>query len=159
VKESLQQKNVQQKIKEYEMKEDGLLMHTNIIYVPSSEELRNLVLKEMHNVPYARHPSYQKKIAVVRHQLFWPGMKKDVFYYISRCMECQRVRADHRHQIGMLQPLPIPEKKWEVVTMDFITKFPRTTSQHDSIMVVVETLTKAAHFFPLKLTHPTTNIV
>jgi hypothetical protein len=61
VKEGLQQENVQQKIKEYEMMEDGLLMHKNIIYVPSSGELRNLVLKEMHNVPYARHPGYQKK--------------------------------------------------------------------------------------------------
>jgi hypothetical protein len=68
------------------------------------------------------------------------------------------VKVDHRHRTGMLQPLPIPEKKWEVVTMDFITKLPRTTSQHDSIMVVVETLTKAAHFFPIKMTHPRTNI-
>jgi hypothetical protein len=79
VKESRQQENVQQKIKEYEMKEDGLLMHKNIIYVPSSGELRKLVLKEIHNVPYVRHLGYQKTIAVVRHQLFWPGMKRDVF--------------------------------------------------------------------------------
>jgi hypothetical protein len=76
VKESLQQENVQQKIKEYEMKEDGLLMHKNRIYVPSSRELRNLVLKEMHNVPYVGHPGYQKTIAAVRSQFFWPGMKK-----------------------------------------------------------------------------------
>ena len=75
VKEILQQENVQQKIKEYEMKEDGLLMHKNRIYVPSSGELRNLVLKEMHNVPYARHPSYQKTIVEVRSQFFCPGMK------------------------------------------------------------------------------------
>jgi hypothetical protein len=58
VKESLQQGDVQQKIKEYEIKEDGLLMHKNRIYVPSSGELRNLVLKEMHDVPYAGHPGY-----------------------------------------------------------------------------------------------------
>jgi hypothetical protein len=93
VKESLQQENVQQKIKEYEMKEDGLLMHKNRIYVPSSGELRNLVLKEMHNVPYVGHPGYQKTIAAVRSQFFWPGMKKDVVDYIARCMECQRVKA------------------------------------------------------------------
>jgi hypothetical protein len=58
VKENLQQGDVQQKIKEYEIKEDGLLMHKNRIYVPSSGELRNLVLKEMHDVPYVGHPSY-----------------------------------------------------------------------------------------------------
>jgi hypothetical protein len=62
VNESLQQENAQQKIKEYEMKEDVLLMHKNIIYVPSSVELRNLVLREMHIVPYVGHPGYQKKL-------------------------------------------------------------------------------------------------
>jgi hypothetical protein len=61
---------VQQKFKEYEMKENELLMHTNIIYVPSSGELRNLVLKEMHNVPYVEHPGYQKTIAAIRRQYF-----------------------------------------------------------------------------------------
>jgi hypothetical protein len=61
VKENLQQGDVQQKIKEYEVKEDGLLMHKNRIYVPSSGELGNLVLKEMHDVPYTGHPGYQKK--------------------------------------------------------------------------------------------------
>jgi hypothetical protein len=63
-------------------------MHKNRIYVPSSGELRNLVLKEMHDVPYVGHPSYQKTIIAVRSQFFWPRMKKDVVDYIARCMEC-----------------------------------------------------------------------
>jgi hypothetical protein len=58
-------------------------MHKNIIYVPSSGELRNLVLREMHDVPYAEHLGYQKKIIVVRSQFFWSGMKKDVVDYIA----------------------------------------------------------------------------
>jgi hypothetical protein len=66
VKESLQQEDVQHKIKEYEIKEDGLLMHKNRIYVPSSGELRNLVLKEMHDVPYVGNPIYQKTITAMR---------------------------------------------------------------------------------------------
>ena len=59
---------------------------------------------------------------------------------------------------GLLQPLPIPEKKWEVITMDFIIGLPRMNKQHDSIMVVVENLTKAAHFVPVKTTHTMSNI-
>jgi hypothetical protein len=59
----------------------------------------------------------------------------------------------------LLQPLPIPEWKWEVVTMDFITGFPRTRKQHDSIMVVVDKLTKDANFIPLKTTQKATNVV
>jgi hypothetical protein len=112
----------------------------------------------MHNVPYVGHPSYQKTIAAVRSQYFWPGMKKDVVDYIARCMECQRVKVEHRHPTGLLQPLPIPEWKWEVVTIDFITKLPKTTRQHDSIMVVVDKLTKVAHFILVKLSHKATNI-
>jgi hypothetical protein len=153
VKENLQQGDVRKKIKE-----DRLPMHKSRIYVPSFEELMNLVLKEMHDVPYAGHPGYQKTITVVRIQFFWPGMKKDVVGYIARCIECQKVKAKHRHPMGLLQPLPIPKKKWEVITMDFITRLPRMNKKHDSIKVVVDKLTKAAHFVPVKTMHTTTNI-
>jgi hypothetical protein len=112
----------------------------------------------MNNVPYAGHPGYQKIIAAVKSQYYWPGMKKEVADFIAKCLECQKVKVEHRYPIGLLQPLPIPERKWEVVTMDFITKLPRTNEQHHSIMVVVDKLTKAAHFIPVKLTHKATNI-
>jgi hypothetical protein len=85
-------------------------------------------------------------------------MKKDVTNYLSRCMECQKVKAEHIHPTRLLQPLPIPEWKWEVATIDFITKLPRTTRKHDSNMVVVEKLTKVAHFIPIEVTHKATNI-
>jgi hypothetical protein len=116
------------------------------------------MLKEMHNVPYAIHPGYQKKFAAVRSQLFWHRMKNDVSYSIVICMEFQRVKYEHRNPMGLLQPFPISKKKWEVVTIDFITKLSRTTKKHDSIMVVVDKLKKDAHFVPVKLTDTTTNI-
>ena len=93
-----------------------------------------MILREMHNVPYARHPGYQKTIAVVKSQYYWPVMKKEVVDFIARCLECQKVKAEHRHPNGLLQPLPIPEWKWEVVTMDFVTKLPKTNKQHDYII-------------------------
>ena len=85
-------------------------------------------------------------------------MKKEVADFIYKCLECQNVKAEQRHPTGLLQPLPIPEWKWEVVTMDFITKLPRTNKKHDSIMVVVDKLTKDAHFIPVKLTDKKANI-
>lgn len=85
-------------------------------------------------------------------------MKNDVADYIARCMECEIEKVEHRHPAGLLQPLPIPKWKWEVVTIDFITKLPRSRSQHDSIMVVVDKLTKAAHFVLVKSTHKAGNI-
>jgi hypothetical protein len=88
----------------------------------------------------------------------WPGLKKEIAEYIARCMKCQKVKAEHRHPAGLLQPLPIPEWKLDMVTMDFITGLPRTSKQHDSILVVVDKLTKAAHFIPLKTTHRATDV-
>jgi hypothetical protein len=79
--------------------------------------------------------------------------------YIAKCLECQKVKTKHRNPVGLLQPLPIPEWKWEVVTVDFITKLPKTMKQYDSIMLVVDKLTKEVHFIPVKNTHKVTNIV
>jgi hypothetical protein len=104
------------------MKEDGILMYKGKVYVPNSREMKNIVLREMHNVPYVGNPGYQKTIAVVGSQYFWSRIKKEVDNYISRCLECQKVKTKHKHPIGMLQPLTIPNWKWEVFTIDFITK-------------------------------------
>jgi hypothetical protein len=120
--------------------------------------LKLAILKEMHNVAYAGHPGYQKTMAAVKSHYFWPGLKKEIIEYITRCMECQKVKAEHRDPTGLLQPLPIPEWKWDVVTMDFIIGLPRTSKQHDSIMVVVDKLTKSAHFIPLKTTHKAADV-
>jgi hypothetical protein len=73
-------------------------------------------------------------------------------------LECQKVKDEHKQPVGLLQPLPILEWKWEVVTMDFITKLPRIRKQHDSIMVVVDKLTKVSHFISMKLTHKSINV-
>jgi hypothetical protein len=137
----------------YTLGTSGLLLYKNKVYVPNDRELKLAILKEMHNAAYAGHPGYQKTVEVVKSHYFWPGLKKEIVEYIARCMECQKVNVEHRHPAGLLHPLPIPEWKWDMVTMDFITGLPRTSKQHDSIMVVVDKLTKDAHFIPLKTTH------
>jgi hypothetical protein len=70
-----------------------------------------MILKEMHNIPYVGHPGYHKTIAVVKSQHYWSGMKREVIEYIAKCLECQKVKVEHRHLFGLLQPLPIP--KWK----------------------------------------------
>ena len=108
----LQQGKMLQKVEDYKLEVDGTLLYKNIIYVPNSQELRIMILKEMHNVPYAGHHGYHKIVAVVKIHYFWPGMKKEIAEYITRCMECQKVKTEHRHPSGFLHPLPIPEWKW-----------------------------------------------
>jgi hypothetical protein len=147
-----------QKMEIYKLENDGILFYKNRIFVPNVQCLKQMILQEMHNVPYAGHPGYHKKVAAVKSHYFWPGMKREIVEYIARCMECQKFKAEHRHPGGLLQPLSILEWKCEVVTMDFITGLPRTNKLHDSIMVVVDKLTKDAHFIPLKTTHKVADV-
>ena len=77
-------------------------------------------------------------------------MKKKVVEYIARCIEFQQVKFEHQHSASLLQPLPIPNWKWEVINFDFITGLPKNQKQNDSIMVVVDKLSKETHFIPVK---------
>ncbi|GKC16854.1 putative reverse transcriptase domain-containing protein, partial [Tanacetum coccineum] len=80
----------------------------------------------------------------------WPGMKKDIAEYVSRCLTCSKIKAEHQKPSGFLQQPEIPEWKWEKITMDFVTKLPKSSSGHDTIWVVVDRLTKSAHFLPIR---------
>jgi hypothetical protein len=79
-------------------------------------------------------------------------MKREIAVYIARCNVCQRVKAEHQRPAGLLQPLKVRMWKWEEVGMDFITILPRSNRGHDSIWVIVDRLTKVAHFLPVKTT-------
>ena len=115
-------------------------------------------MNEIHKKPYSRHPGYQKIITLIIKDLFWPNMKKEVVEYLAHCLECQQVKVENQHPARQLQPLPIPEWKWETISMDFITDLPKNFKQHDSIMVVVEKLSKCAHFVPVKYAYKVVNI-
>ena len=80
-------------------------------------------------------------------------MKREVAEFVARCLICQQVKAEHQRPAGLLQPLPIPEWKWEHITMDFVSGLPRTQRGHDCIWVIVDRLTKSAHFLPTRVTY------
>ena len=80
-------------------------------------------------------------------------MKRSVAEYVAICNTCQRVKAEHQRPAGLLQPLKIPEWKWEEITMDFVVGLPRTQQGYNSIWVVVDRLTKVAHFIPMNTTY------
>ena len=76
-------------------------------------------------------------------------MKIDVIDYMSKCLTCQQVKAEHQIPTSLLNPLPIPQWKWDNITMDFVSGFPLTQQKHDSIWVIVDRLTKSTHFIPV----------
>ena len=89
----------------------------------------------------------------LKRNFWWEGMKKDVAVYVSKCLTCQQVKAEHQKPSYLLQPLPVPEWKWDHIAMDFVTKLPPTHEKHDAICVIVDRLTKLAHFITYKISY------
>ncbi|GJY99899.1 putative reverse transcriptase domain-containing protein [Tanacetum coccineum] len=81
---------------------------------------------------------------------WWPGMKKDIVEYVSKCLTCLKVKTENQRPSGLLQQPEIPVWKWEEIAMDFVTKLPRTSSGHDTIWVIMDRLTKSSHFLPMR---------
>ena len=117
--------------------------------VPATEELKWKILEEAHSSTYSMHPSSTKMYRTLKEYYWWSGMKREVTKYVSKCFIYQQVKAKRENPSRLLQPLPILEWKWERITMDFVFKLPPTIQRHDDIWVVVDQLTKSAHFLPI----------
>ncbi|WVZ49090.1 hypothetical protein U9M48_000471 [Paspalum notatum var. saurae] len=127
---------------------DGTVWHGDRICVPNIKSIRDLIPKEAHETAYSIHPGSEKMYQDLKQKFWWYGMKREL------CVTfVERVKAEHQKPAGLLQPLKIPEWKWEEIGMDFIVGLPRTQSGFDSIWVVVDRLTKVAHFIPVKTTY------
>ena len=87
----------------------------------------------------------------LRQDYWWLGMKRDIAQFVAQCLVCQQVKTEHQRPTGTLQPLSILEGKWEHITMDFVTGLPRTLGGNNAIWVIVDRLTKFAHFLPIKV--------
>ncbi|GJV57522.1 putative reverse transcriptase domain-containing protein, partial [Tanacetum coccineum] len=106
-------------------------------------------IDEAHASRYLVHPGADKKYYNLGDMYWWPRMKRDIATYVSECLTCAKVKAEHQRTSGLLKQPEIPEWKWENITMDFITKLPRTRNGQDAIWVVVDRLTKSAHFLAI----------
>ncbi|GJS26029.1 reverse transcriptase domain-containing protein [Tanacetum coccineum] len=133
-----------------ELRNDGALYYLDRIWVPLKGDVRTLIMDEAHKSKYSVHPGADKMYYDLRDRYWWPGMKKDIAEYVSRCLTCLKVKAEHQRPSGLLQQPEIPIWKWEGIAMDFVTKLPRTSSGHDTIWVIVDRLTKSAHFLPMR---------
>ena len=114
-------------------------------------ELKKDIMEEAHSSAYAMHPGSTKMYKTLKEQYWWNGMKKEIASFVSRCLTCQQVKAEHQEPTGKIQLLPIPVWKWEKITMDFVTSLPRTQRQHDAIWVIVDRLTKFANILPINV--------
>ena len=128
----------------------GLLTRYGRVWVPYTGGNRRILMEEAHKSKFSIHPGATKMYRDLCMGYWWHGMKNDIARYVEECMTCRKVKAEHQKPHGKLQPLEIPEWKWENITMDFITKLPRTARGADTIWVIVDRLTKSAHFLAIK---------
>ncbi|KAK5839668.1 hypothetical protein PVK06_008494 [Gossypium arboreum] len=135
---------------EFQIDDDDCLRFRNRLCVPRSSELISMILNEAHCSRMSIHPGSTKMYNDLRRQFWWHGMKRDISDFASKCLVCQQVKAEHQVPTGLLQPIMIPEWKWDRVTMDFVSGLPVSASKKDAIWVVVDRLTKSAHFIPVR---------
>jgi hypothetical protein len=133
--------------------QDGLLQYDRHIVISPSSPWRTVILDELHTSPAAGHSSFQKTVQRVNKLFYWPHMRSDIRTYIAECEVCQRHKYKTLSPAGLLQPLPVPDYIWSKLSMDFIDALPNSRG-YTVIMVVVDRLSKAAHFVALK--HPYT---
>ncbi|GJS99936.1 putative reverse transcriptase domain-containing protein [Tanacetum coccineum] len=133
-----------------ERRSDEALYYLDRIWVPFTGEVRTLIMDEAYKSKYSVLPRADKIYYDLRDMYWWRGMQNDIVLYVRKCLTCLKVKAKHQRPSGLLQQPEIPEWKWEKIAMDFVTKLSRTSSGHDSILAIVDQLTKSAHFLLMR---------
>nr|GEW23603.1 putative reverse transcriptase domain-containing protein [Tanacetum cinerariifolium] len=137
-----------------EPRADGTLCLNSRSWLPCYDDLRFLIMHESHKSKYSIHPGSKKMYQDVKKLYRWPNMKADIATYVSKCLTCAGVKAEHQRPSRLLVQPAIPEWKWDNIRMDFITKLPKSSQGFDTIWVIVDRLTKSAHFLPIRENDP-----
>lgn len=131
--------------------QNGLLRFKKRIWVGNNPKLQNKLLQAFHSSPIGGHSGVPVTYRRMKQLFAWRGMKKSVQLFVSSCFTCQRAKPDRTRLPGLLQPLPVPNSAWQVVSLDFVEGLPQSGAAN-CVLVVVDSLTKYGHFIPLR--HP-----
>ncbi|GKA98041.1 reverse transcriptase domain-containing protein [Tanacetum coccineum] len=150
--ENIKAENLRGMDKAFEIRPDGTRCIKNRSWLPLFGNLRDLIMHESHKSKYSIHPGSDKMYQDLKKLYWWPNMKAIITEYVGKCLTCSRVKAECQKPSSLLVQPEIPMWKWERITMDFVTKLPKTLNGHDTIWVIVDRLTKSAHFIPTRET-------
>nr|GEW36589.1 putative reverse transcriptase domain-containing protein [Tanacetum cinerariifolium] len=135
---------------ELEWRADGTLCLNKRSWLPFYGDLHTLIMHESYNSKYYVHPYSDNMYQDMKILYWWPNMKANIATYVSKCLTCLRVKAEHQKLSGLLVQPEIPQWKWDNITIEFVTKLLRTQSGNDTIWVVVDRLTKSTYFLPMR---------
>ncbi|GJR48641.1 putative reverse transcriptase domain-containing protein [Tanacetum coccineum] len=133
---------------------NGTLCLNNRSWLPCYGDLRALIMHDSYKSKYFVHPGSDKMYQDLKKLYWWPNMKADIATYVSKCLTCLKVKAEHQNPSGLLVKPKIPQWKWNNITMDFVTKLLRTSSDYDTIWVIIDRHTKSAYFLSLRENDP-----
>ena len=131
---------------------DGLLFCYDRIVIPNDQTLRTRLLVEAHDSPLSAHMGVAKTKSRLRELCHWSGMSSDVFKYVRSCLLCQQNKSSNQAPSGLLHPIPMPDRRWQCVTMDFIGPLPMTKRGHDFVVVFVDKYSKMVHYAATNIT-------
>jgi hypothetical protein len=130
----------------------GVWYHNRRVCVPNDAELRRKILVEAHDTPYSGHQGWHRTLEVVARHWWWPRMVATVRKFVRSCHSCQVNKPANQAKAGLLQPLPVPDRRWQSVSTDFITSLPKTAKGYDAVAVFVDRLSKRVHVAPCTTT-------
>ncbi|GKA77228.1 putative reverse transcriptase domain-containing protein [Tanacetum coccineum] len=142
------------RMEKLEPRADGTLCLNGRSWLPCYDDLWTMIMHNFHKSKYSIHPGFDKMYQDMKKLYWWPNMKANIATYVSKCLTCSKVNAEHQRPSGLLVQPKIPEWKWDNITIDFVTKLPMTSQGYDTICVIVDRLTKSAIFTPMRETDP-----
>jgi transposase InsO family protein len=131
----------------------GIIRYKGRVWVGNDFQLQHKIIAALHDSPLGGHSGFPVTYRRVKQLFSWKGMKDQIKCYVAGCSVCQQSKPDRSKYPGLLQPIPVPEQSWQVISMDFVEGLPRSRNA-DTILVVVDVFSKYAHFLPLL--HPYT---
>ncbi|GJT67521.1 putative reverse transcriptase domain-containing protein [Tanacetum coccineum] len=137
-----------------EPRTDGTMCLNGRSWLPCYGDLRTVIMHESHKSKYSIHLGSDKMYQDMKRLYWWPNMKANIATYVSKCLTCAKVKAEHQRPSGLLVQPEIPQWKWDNITMDFVMKLPKSSQGYDTIWVIVDRLTKSAIFMPMRETDP-----
>ncbi|GJT19212.1 putative nucleotidyltransferase, ribonuclease H [Tanacetum coccineum] len=140
------------RMEKLEPRADGTLCLNGRSWLPCYGDLRTVIMHESHKSKYSIHPGSDKMYQDMKKLYWWPNMKADIATYVSKCLTCAKVKAEHQRPSGLLVQPDIPQWKWDNITMDFVTKLHKLSQCYDTIWVIVDRLTKSTIFVPMRET-------
>jgi len=128
------------------------------ICIPDDTEMKKMILEGSHRSNLSIHLGATKMYHDLKKLFWWSGLKRDLAQFVYACLICQKSKVEHQKPVGLLAPLDVPEWKWDSISMDFVTSLTNTPKGHDAIWVIVDRLTKSAHFIPINISFPVSQL-